>query len=900
MDRFMSFENEEWERKMKTDAQEALQAKRVAAEAGGTESTVEPYMFALRGMTNHASEILEKRLAKKGQAAIGVALVRQAKVTGQQAAFIGARVVLDGITRGQRLQTVALAIGHQIEDERDTREFKKAAPKFYAVIEEDLKTRKSNSASHKSKVLRAARARANTEIPTLGWGKKERAEAGLLVLDALFQSGLIEKHSEGYNRATAQTLIQFTPAGRAAIESRDDLVKELCRPRRRPTLVAPRPWTSPFVGGYHHAETTLVKTDKREYLEGLRAADMPLVYDAVNAVQATPWQVNEDILVTIQELAKGNSELAKIPARRDPDRPMRPAGLPNRGEKAEDAETRRLVNEYKSVVKDWHSDLRRRQSHRMQFDRLLEAADELKSREEFYFPHQLDYRGRAYAMPLLLQPQGNDMARGLLRFAEGKPLGAMGGYWLAVHGANCMGKVKVDGEDVDLSKLPMNARVDWVVEHEAHLRAVYQNPLEGDAEYRIEGGPTPLEFWTDADDPWQFLAFCLEWAESDFGADPDYESHIPVSIDGSCNGLQHYSALLRDEACAEAVNLLPADVPEDLYERVAVEVRKRVEADVAGGQAEEEEALLAHMADALAVRALLWDASTSRVPLTDPKDLARVAKLVRSLEYRLGKLPTERLVARQWLAQGITRSVVKRQVMTTPYGSTKHGMTKMLKEELKKMNEAKALSFGTGEEQRAALWTASTYLTPHIYDAIGDVVVAARTAMGFLQDVAGALTGAGRPLMWTTPTGFPVLQELVNTRGFTVDTALMGRLQLRFVEDGDKLDPRKQKNSVAPNFVHSLGAAHLMATVVQTEREAGRALSWAMVHDSFGTHAADVELLGDVLRRTFRDLYEDRDPLGDLLAQAERSVPSASELPTLPSTGNLDLEEVVGAEFFFA
>jgi DNA-directed RNA polymerase len=42
-------------------------------------------------------------------------------------------------------------------------------------------------------------------------------------------------------------------------------------------------------------------------------------------------------------------------------------------------------------------------------------------------------------------------------------------------------------------------------------------------------------FWTEADQPWLFLAACLEWKrykEEGYGM----ISHLPISMDGSCNG----------------------------------------------------------------------------------------------------------------------------------------------------------------------------------------------------------------------------------------------------------------------------------------------------------------------------------------------------------------------------
>lgn len=46
-------------------------------------------------------------------------------------------------------------------------------------------------------------------------------------------------------------------------------------------------------------------------------------------------------------------------------------------------------------------------------------------------------------------------------------------------------------------------------------------------------------------------------------------SHLPVYQDGSCNGLQHYAALGRDEEGGREVNLVPAEKPSDVYSSVA-------------------------------------------------------------------------------------------------------------------------------------------------------------------------------------------------------------------------------------------------------------------------------------------------------------------------------------------
>lgn len=70
-------------------------------------------------------------------------------------------------------------------------------------------------------------------------------------------------------------------------------------------------------------------------------------------------------------------------------------------------------------------------------------------------------------------------------------------------------------------------------------------------------------WWQEADSPWQLLAVCYDLQAALASGNPEaYRSKIPVHQDGSCNGLQHYAALGRDEPGGRAVNLLPVDRPQ--------------------------------------------------------------------------------------------------------------------------------------------------------------------------------------------------------------------------------------------------------------------------------------------------------------------------------------------------
>ena len=62
----------------------------------------------------------------------------------------------------------------------------------------------------------------------------------------------------------------------------------------------------------------------------------------------------------------------------------------------------------------------------------FQVAQKFKQEPAIFFPHDLDFRGRAYPMHPHLNHMGPDVCRGLLCFAEAKPLGEQGFNWLLV------------------------------------------------------------------------------------------------------------------------------------------------------------------------------------------------------------------------------------------------------------------------------------------------------------------------------------------------------------------------------------------------------------------------------------------------------------------------------------
>lgn len=134
-------------------------------------------------------------------------------------------------------------------------------------------------------------------------------------------------------------------------------------------------------------------------------------------------------------------------------------------------------------------------------------------------------------------------------------------------------------DNAKTDKIPLKDRYEWALDNEEIL-----------LDYAIQ--PKINQGWMKADKPWQFLAACnelkklREWqGVHGFHLDPyndfGYASSLECFIDGSNNGSQHLSALTKDEVTAPHVNLVPLELPGDLYKYVADHVWEKLEAQKA-------------------------------------------------------------------------------------------------------------------------------------------------------------------------------------------------------------------------------------------------------------------------------------------------------------------------------
>lgn len=87
-----------------------------------------------------------------------------------------------------------------------------------------------------------------------------------------------------------------------------------------------------------------------------------------------------------------------------------------------------------------------------------------------------------------------------------------------------------------------------------------------------------------------------------------------------------------------------------------------------------------------------------------------------------------------------------------------------------------------------------------------------------------------------------------------------------------------------------------MAAVAVAAGKAG-IKSLAMIHDDFGTHAADTPELARIIREEFVKQYDGQDWLGKFY---QRYTEAGVTLPEPPSKGELDIHKVLNSLYFFA
>ncbi|CAI9096396.1 OLC1v1032539C1 [Oldenlandia corymbosa var. corymbosa] len=729
-----------------------------------------------------------------------------------------------------RVVKASLSIGEAIENEVRIHRFLEKTKRKNSLnknsegtesqAKEEEKLRKKINMLMKKQKLHQVREIVKHHDDLKSWGQDAQAKVGSRLIQILIETAYIqpplgqqEDGSPDIRPAFMHVLKTVdTPSGnkRYGVIECDPLVRKGLENTAKhvvipymPMLVPPLNWTGYDKGAHLFLPSYVMRThgakQQREVLKRTPKKQLEPVFKALDTLGSTKWRVNKRVLAVIDRIWANGGRIADLVDRDDIPLPEEP-----------DTEDEKEIKKWKWKCKSVKKENLERHSQRCDIELKLAVARKMKDEEGFFYPHNLDFRGRAYPMHPHLNHLGSDLCRGILEFAQGRPLGKSGLRWLKIHLAN------VFGGGVD--KLSYEGRVAF---SENHLEDIFDSadrPLEG------------KRWWLGAEDPFQCLATCINLSEALRSPSPETTiSHMPIHQDGSCNGLQHYAALGRDKLGAIAVNLVAGEKPADVYSGIAARVLEIMQRDAA----------------------------------KDPETDANVMRA--------------RLLINQ-----VDRKLVKQTVMTSVYGVTYIGARDQIMRRLKERNAI---------EDNDEVFAAACYAAKITLTALGEMFEAARGIMNWLGDCAKIIAMENQPVQWTTQLGLPVVQPYRSIGRHLVKTSLQ---VLTLQRETDKVMVKRQRTAFPPNFVHSLDGSHMMMTAIAC-REAG--LNFAGVHDSYWTHACDVDQMNRILREKFVELYE-APILENLLDDFQKSFPKL-KFPPLPERGEFDLREVLESPYFF-
>ena len=643
-----------------------------------------------------------------------------------------------------------------------------------------------------------------------------------------------------------------------------DLKDSWIRPRKDVMECPPDHWSNFADGGYlsqeikaltpivKHASYSQVKAVENQCKAGKEKADW---MKAVNVIQATPFTVNEFTLKALTWVWENNVHIPKLGTKEK-------FNISYSKEEIKDlSKNERQVifnNLKKSRMKNREID-----GLTSQMSQDLRTATEFLDRD-FWMPFTTDPRGRTYPESSF-NYQRDDARKSLFLFSNKEPLDGGGLYWLMVH-------IATTGDFDKMSKATFDERVAWVEDNED---AVIQIGLDYE---------NTVDLWKTADKPFQFLAACNTYTSYHFNK--DFECGLPISLDGSSSGTQHFSAASRSEKDGKLVNLIPSNEPQDLYGAICKVVRKELERII-----------------------------KEHIPVINRDDDGNLIPDLTVFYAKAWLNPvTVNIKGKEVVVYtGLTRGILKRNVMTYGYSSQKYGFADQLFEDtIKKIddlvlrNQIDKNPFGeTPFGQRKA----AEFLAAINYDAVSSVLSSVNSGMSFFRKLVGALAHEGKHFKFKNQVGFPMHQKYTHwnvkkVRIFLFDreTKIYKRSQVSVrLDSKQKVDKKKSKSAISANIIHSCDSAHLLATVIAMHKKGCN--DFFMIHDSFGCLPNQCNKMFDTVRETFVNQYENYCLYTDVLNQVKKQLSDEGikKLDVeIPEKGNLDLRAIMESDYCFS
>lgn len=480
----------------------------------------------------------------------GLVLLKEVKP--EVAIMIGLRLIIsycaDGVEHS--MQRVLTEVGRTIEVESLISIMDKTSSTYTQRTVEYLDNAGTKSVNHRYRTLIAG-------ADSLGldwnrWSTQERIAVGKFICTIIYDNTGLFKWVRHNDIAT----LHIAPTEELSKYLTEAVESAKAVTRLPPMLIKPLDWTDQYNGGYYtdwcraHAPMCSLRSLERDQrtwvLGGLKSDVAEPLRRAMNKAQSTAYRVNPQVLEILSTAITLRVGILGLPATAPKPKPEFP--FPDEWLKSEATESELdQFKFWKELVRAWHTEEAKRTGRKISILSKLRELRRYENESELYFPTFIDWRGRVYFRSTL-HPQLNDAVKGCLEFAEGKPLGEDGLYWLKVHVANSCG----------YDKHSPAIKAKWTEDNWEMICDFINNPLDVDA-------PEP-------DTAFTLLQAGLALQEALLSPNPEiYICHIPVAMDATCSGLQHLSALTRDTVGGTYTNLIDSstDQKADIYAHAA-------------------------------------------------------------------------------------------------------------------------------------------------------------------------------------------------------------------------------------------------------------------------------------------------------------------------------------------
>jgi DNA-directed RNA polymerase len=475
----------------------------------------------------------------------------------------------------------------------------------------------------------------------------------------------------------------------------------------------------------------------------------------------------------------------------------------------------------------------------------------------FYLPTIADWRGRIYTQSTWVSYQGGDLSSALLNFVPvgwvGDSLTEKGKYYLYIYGAN-------NHNENNISKQSFNERYNWVLSN-------YNKIISLD-----------LEFISKAENPYIFLAFCLNLKE--LHKNPNTVIRTPIYLDATCSGIQHLSALLQDLELGTHVNLVPynEDKPNDIY-----------------------------------------------------------SEIVTPINNAINKFGEENIEYSNFTLIKLNRRILKESIMTKVYNVTNYGIVNQIKSKLEskvieeisdslksKLKNNKKTVYICPIKNRGSIFLNSNdifIIAKIINDQIFVLFPSLNGIYNYFIEMTKLMIKLSLPLNWITPNGLiispPQGQFYCKSVKTRVPIRFAGKNTTRILKESTNiLDKAKQTQAIIPNIIHSLDANHLINLINScNEQNFGPIIT---IHDCFGTLPNKMADLEFNVKREFILLYSNTKFLETFHNRIIQNIKDNNfniitcektgemkildeqleiKIPKVPILGKLDLQKIINAKY---